>query len=161
MSPYFYKLSTQDNIVEKIQQKIFDKNSPWDTRRGFAVLKLPTVLFADSLLFPLIMQLRGEPTVFKMDPMTAYSWHIDTNRTCAINMLISGSDSHSFYGVRLDDYNTQLIELMHEHNKYFLVNTKQQHSVVNLNNMRYMLSIGFERPHTYESVLDECIKGNL
>jgi hypothetical protein len=93
--------------------------------------------------------------------MTWYDWHTDETRQCAINMLIEGTDSQTFFGNRISRDIVELTELTYEPLQYYLINTQQKHAVLNLNNTRYMLSIGFNYPNTFKNILQFCKDDNL
>lgn len=159
MIEYFYQLNTTEDIKSSLMLNISSR-SDWFESNGFQILKLPRDFFKDSALENLIKDFHGIPLIFKLDPMTWYDWHIDSTRTCAINMLISGDDSQCFYGDRVSRDIVKITELKYQPNRYYLLNTKSKHAVLNLENTRYMLSIGFEYPSNYEIILNFC-KNNL
>lgn len=152
----FYKLNLFDNdIVEKIKHEIFI-NTDWFESNGFNLLKLDRKLFLHTSLLELIVKYNGKPACILMKPMTWYDWHIDETRQCTINMLIDGTDSKCFFGDRKSRDIVNLTELHYEIGSAYLLNTQTKHAVLNLSKDRYLLSIGFDKPHTYESILNYC-----
>jgi hypothetical protein len=156
----FYKLENTDRLIDTLSKEI-QSNSGWFESNGFEILNLPLHIFVETKLFPVIQQFKGTPLIFKLNPMTWYDWHTDETRQCAINMLIEGTDSQTFFGNRLSRDIVELTELTYEPFRYYLINTQQKHAVLNLNNTRYMLSIGFNKPYTFENVLGFCKDINL
>ena len=156
----FYKLESEDNLIDTLLLEIKSR-SDWFSSNGFDILKLPAKLFQEHRLFSLISKCNGSPLIFKLNPMTWYDWHTDENRQCAINMLIDGVDSKTFFGNRVSRDIIELTELVYDPLRYYLINTQQKHAVLNLNNTRYMLSIGFDNPYTFENVLEFCKDKNL
>lgn len=156
----FYKLENKDSLIDTLLVEI-QSRSDWFGSNGFDILKLPLKLFLGHSVFPLISKYNGSPIILKLNPMTWYDWHTDETRQCAINMLIEGTDSRTFFGNRLSRDIVELTELTYEPSCYYLINTQQKHAVLNLNNTRYMLSIGFNNPNTFENILEFCKEHNL
>jgi len=154
MNNYFFELSVQENLLECLRKET--GRTDWVNKLNFDILKLPYNFFKDSNLFELITLFNASPRIFKMDPMTWYDWHTDETRQCAINMLIDGNDSRCFFGDRQNRDIVNLTELTYKPNTYYLFNTQVKHAVLNLNNTRYLLSIGFVLPNTYEDILTYC-----
>ena len=154
MSEHYYQLTIQDNLFPALIEET--KKEGWDERHDFTMRVLPRFFFKNSLLFQLILKFNGTPAILKMERMTWYNWHVDTVRQCSINMLISGEDSQCFFGEKVNSNVMALTELIYKPNTYYLLNTQTQHAVLNRNNMRYMLSIGFDSRTTYELILAEC-----
>lgn len=105
--------------------------------------------------------------IFRFDPNTCYAWHKDdTARSCAINMLLDGTDSKTYFGIRSNDA-VQIYSLMHietvnyELDKFVLLNTNHYHTVFNLDNDRYLLTISMPATTCYQNVKDYLIKNNL
>lgn len=68
-------------------------------------------------------------------------------------MLISGEKSHCYFAdpTNKDQIFENLQELIYESSTYYLLNTKKHHSIINFDNNRYMLSVGFIN-YSYETV---------
>lgn len=160
MTEYFYKLSQKSHILPSIQEEIKNRKD-WFDSNGFKILKLPVTLFKQSHILDTIIQFNGTPLIFKLDPMTWYDWHIDEHRYCSINMHIEGTKSKCFFGARENRDIVKLTELSYEPDTFYLLNTREKHAVLNLENTRYMLSIGFNQPCTYQILLDHIIKKTL
>lgn len=161
MDNCYHKLSVKDNLSSEILKYISNTNN-WRFHRDFWVHHLPQSLFRDSRIFEIIKEFNGEPIVFKMDPYTFYNWHNDAVRSCAINMLLDGSDSLSLFGNLEGEHHLwKFQEVPHEIDQYFLVNTLENHAVLNRSQTRYMLSIGFYLPIDFELVKSKCIHYNL
>lgn len=101
-----------------------------------------------------------------MAPWRFYNFHIDTNRACAINSLLSGYDSDSYFGSssykneKLIHELENLVPLDYVPGSCYVFNTKHRHGVVNRSETRLTLSIGFLH-HDYEEVLAFCQQNDL
>lgn len=155
ISDIYCKLDTVDSYSQDLTSQIFSRND-WFSSNGFDILKIDLSFFKDSKLFPVIKQYNAVPLIFKMNPMTWYDWHTDSTRQCAINMLLTGFNSHCFFGDRENRDIVNLTELKYDSDCYYLLNTQEKHAVLNFNETRYLLSIGFNSPNTYSNILQTC-----
>ena len=71
-------------------------------------------------------------------PNFYYRLHTDWRRGVAINMLISGTDSHCLF---VDD--THFIELDYKPGEMYLFNTQKPHTITNFSQQRTLFSIQF------------------
>lgn len=158
MEQFFYRLNLTDQISAKLGELL--ARSVWSTKHGFELAPISPIHFiTDKSLFSLIKKFNAHPTFIRMDPMTWYNWHKDIAlRQCAINFLLSGTDSKMLFKINSSKYVTQFEELKYNGN-FYLLNTQEDHSVLNFNNTRYLLSIGFEQP--YNEILEYCKKIEL
>jgi hypothetical protein len=154
MKPYFCQLPIKDTIIKSLKKELI--RTDWVENHGFQILKLSPMLFKSSTLFDCIIEKHGVPVIFKMEPMTWYDWHTDATRQCSINMLIDGDKSKCFFGDRKSRDIVNITELVYEPYTCYLLNTQIKHAVLNLDNTRYMLSIGFDEPNNYQDILTYC-----
>jgi hypothetical protein len=90
-----------------------------------------------------------------------YSMHTDTHRSCAINLSLHEYDSTTFFNVgRFRRNQVHIHELKYEKDTYYLFNTRVRHAILNKDNDRYVVSIGFNNI-SYDNLLDNIIKNNL
>lgn len=157
----FHKLQNKDTLVDTLKIHIHNRSTTWFKSNGFEISKPPLSMFINNPLFPVIKKFKGVPLVFKLNPMTWYDWHTDETRQCAVNMLIEGNDSKTFFGNRLSRDIVELTELTYDPFHYYLINTQQKHAVLNLNNTRYMLTVGFSNPYTFDEILNFCKEHNI
>lgn len=81
---------------------------------------------------------------FKNPPGWIYPVHTDTNRTFALNMMISG-DNPGFLAQCYNDEQTESFPIEYIQDQWVLLNTKKFHSVQNNSTAnRYVISIGCE-----------------
>lgn len=144
---YFYNLKTKSVISDQLLDyarsvKIWrDNRADWVT---FQQVDIPEHLIAQD---PVLRKLKESGwiyfKIFKTYPNSFYIWHIDKpNRPAAINMLISQAKAHTFFsGEKLWQNQYELIEADYQPNTYMLFNTTKQHSVFNLSEERYIVSV--------------------
>lgn len=156
---YYLPLKSTDNCHSKILEEIHSSKN-WIVKYNFDVLPINPIVFLSSFLFQVIRKFNGIPVVLKMNPMTWYDWHVDSDRLCTINSLISGFESKSFFGNKVNNDIISLTELKYELGRYYLLNTQSSHAVLNLSDERYVLSIGFKN-HSYQTIREYLENNNL
>ena len=114
---------------------------------------LDPLIFKDDPIYPLINKFGiGEAkkvSIFKFMPNTSYAWHTDGIRSAAINMLISGFDSLTLFGNKSGKYFTDVKNVDYEPNRYFLLNTRASHTIINFTETRYLLSLGIPEKYSF------------
>lgn len=92
-------------------------------------------------------------SLFRFPPNSCHAWHTDAARKVAINMLLEGWNSITLFGRRIDPINLAGIErLTYSPDRYYMLNTAKMHTIVNFDNLRYLVSIGIPEPHTFMDV---------
>jgi hypothetical protein len=152
---YYHQLNTVSQARKNILNYV-ESNDKWFFNTGFDILKIPNDLL-DTNLLSLKTALNGNVVVLKMVPRTFYRFHTDTSRYCAVNLLLTGFDSNCYFGDQTADEEVieNVTELQYDPDRYYLLNTRKKHAVRNGNEIRYMLSMGFN-DHKYEIVKKWC-----
>jgi len=152
---YYHQLNTISGARKNILNYV-ESNDKWFFNTGFDILKIPNDLL-DTNLLSLKTALNGNVVVLKMVPRTFYRFHTDTSRYCAVNLLLTGFDSNCYFGDQTADEEVieNVTELQYDPDRYYLLNTRKKHAVRNGNEIRYMLSMGFN-DHKYEIVKKWC-----
>jgi len=163
----FYELKTPCSIYDQIAGCIDMPDAKWFNQYSFDILVLPEMLIRSD---PVMAALYNEfdikstsPVFLKMGSNLHYKFHKDTVRTCAINMLMTGWDSHSFWG---RPYETgedlhHIKELKYKPRHYYLIDTKTEHAVLNFNEPRVVFTLGFNPPYTFDIVKEFIMDNNL
>jgi hypothetical protein len=156
---YFYELNIKCTINEKLCDFV-TQSQKWQVKSAFEYIEIPNNLIQmDQTIKYFVNEFNAEPLILRMSPNTFYRFHIDTSRTCAVNMLISGSDSNCYFGQvsENEEIIKNVTELKYSPNQYYLFNTKEKHAVLNKNNFRYLLSLGIYKLD-YETVYNKYKK---
>lgn len=134
----------------------------WIHKAAFDLAVVPGYLITEEPLIELMNKFHGTPVIFRMPPWQFYRFHTDAARSCAINMLLEGSDSNTYYGTDTQDEEVlDIVELKYITDGYYLLNTHAKHCVVNRDNTRYMFSLGFPDGLDYKTIRDYCLERNL
>lgn len=134
----------------------------WRRKNAFDIASVPVTALSSEPIIGLIREFNGVPIIFRMQPWQFYRFHVDAARSCAINLFLEGVDSETYYGVgTADEEILNITELRYERDRYYLLNTKQKHCVINRDNVRYMFSVGFPDTVNYETVRDFCLENKL
>jgi hypothetical protein len=159
----FSKLTSTSTC--RIQLTDFAKSNytKWIHKNAFDIAMVHESLIKDDpVIVKLIKQFNAVPVIFRMPPWQFYRFHTDAIRSCALNMLLVGNDSQTYYGTQSDEEEVMNIrELNYEPDCYYLLNTHEKHGVINRNNLRYMFSMGFNQPLNYKQVKEFCEANNL
>ena len=151
----YYPLNTVSTVKSNILNYV-ESSDQWFSSNGFDILKIPNNLL-DTTLLKIKFKFNGSAIVFKMNPNTFYRFHTDERIQCAINLLLTGLDSNCYYGDQTDNEEVieNVTELKYESDRYYLLNTRKKHAVRNGNNVRYLLSMGFNN-YDYDTVKKYC-----
>lgn len=157
MSTKFYECLTKSVLTEYMLEKIRQTNeAAWFHHLDMNVMLLsPEDFIEDPKLLDVINQFgcHKKLAIFRFKPNTCYQWHIDSTRYASINLQLSGADSLCVFGEYGEPRKINHLEkLIYNKDKYYLLNVSKIHTVFNFNNTRYLLSIGFPIPHTFEDV---------
>lgn len=118
---------------------------------GINAAIVPTELLADD---PQILAMAeyfdavsaGRLSIFRFEPHTCYHWHTDSIRACAINMLLDGFDSQTYFGDMHDlHYFGNIAPADYQPDTYYFFNASVPHTIFNFSKTRYLLSIGIKR----------------
>jgi len=158
--PFFYKLNCRID-TEKILEYESKNRHRYFAISGFDICSIPKELIKECPLIDVMEKFHGTPYLLKMEPWRFYGFHTDNTRECAINSLLSGYDSHSYFG---NDINKKLIyeiiSVDYTLGNSYLFNTKHEHAVMNCTERRVNLSIGF-RSNSYNEILEYCQQQNV
>jgi hypothetical protein len=162
---YFCKLNITSNIVLHIKNKIQNSaQTDWHFFLDQSILQLELSDFNNDPQIIDIINNIGDAnrlSVFRNEPNTCYSWHQDTIRNSAINILIDGFDSMCIFGeIAPNKKFTNTLRLCHQPNTYYLMNVKKFHTVYNFNNNRYIISLGLPEKR-YKDAIEYLKKENL
>lgn len=162
----FYECKRESTLVAYMMNKIQDtENSEWSTFLDMSVFLLSIEDFA---LEPKLTQLintfdcHKKLGIYRYKPNFCYQWHIDSIRNCALNLQLVGSNSFCIFGEFFEPRKFRnLQQLAYKENTYYLLNVNKFHTVFNFDNERYLLSIGFPKPHTFADVKQYIIDNNI
>lgn len=162
----FYKCKRQSNLVGYMLDKVI--NTPEDKWKN--VLEMSLLLLSiddfsyDNDLMKLIDHFgcHKKLAIYRYKANFCYAWHMDLIRNAALNLQLTGVDSFCIFGEMYEQRKYQNIEkLVYQENSYYLLNVAKNHTVFNFDNDRYLLSIGFPIPNTFEEVKDYLVLNNI
>ena len=158
--PFFYKFNCKTNPEELLAYEEKNRHQYFSVS-GFEMFLIPKELIKDHPLMDVVEKFNGAPYLLKLEPWTFLDFHVDTNRTCTINSLLTGFDSHTYF--TYDKHNLlrfNIIPLHYTLGSCYLFNTKQWHGVANHTERRVNLSISFAS-NAYREILEYCQQKNL
>ena len=166
MHDYFYQFPGRYPLGARLLHAAESADlSSWQVINEFDVLRLPVDLFLNQ---PKIMRVldhfgsKERLSIFRLQPWYNYSWHIDTNRGCSLNMLLSGWHSVSMFGAMINfRHYHRLACVDYPVDGFVALNTHRWHSIVNFAETRYVLSIGIDIRYSFAELVDYCVKLEL
>lgn len=172
MQLYYTKLKTLFNDADELYNRLSIKDDAneftWDISYHYNFIRLPnSYVLNNSTLSKINEQWELVPLIIKMPPNTSYNWHVDAERSFAINLLLNNhSQSHTTFltDSTLQSSINNITELVYEPQTLYLFNVQEQHAVLNLNHNRYLLSFTFKNHRSvvpYSKVLEYCKFNNL
>lgn len=145
----YVKEAIESNYAFKISHWHTDSNS-WRADSSFNETDFMKVLkehYKDNFILP-------SPVYLKNGPMQGYEWHVDKQRTCVINyVLTENTPSYVLFREKINAFFFDIIgPVPYILKEPFLFEAKIEHSVFNLSDKdRLIMSIGFFGP-TYSEV---------
>lgn len=162
----FYECRTKSTLVKYMLNKIITlDDSKW---KNFLDMDLFILTIDDFELEPKLIEListfncHNKLAIYRFKPNFCYQWHVDRIRNCALNLQLIGNNSFCMFGEPYEPRKFRnLQQLVYKENTYYLLNVNNYHTVFNFDNDRYLLSIGFPKPHNFMDVkqylIDHCI----
>ena len=150
----YRKIKGKSTVVSSRWQEALNQN--WMDYWGWAVTPVSQEIWKQEKLLCVINEkFKFEKIgLLRVSPYFNYNWHVDTNRGCSINMLLSHGKCNTFFAkpssndYRIKDgvYNSRFIELNYEFNTFYAFNPQQPHCVYNFEETRYLFSCEFSEP---------------
>lgn len=124
----------------------------WIDYYGFEVAPIPPEIWKqEKLLCDVDEEFKFEHVgLVRIPPHFNYNWHLDTNRGCCINMLLSHERSHLFFAqpspqdhLVSHGRNGYFVELEYEPDTFYAFNSQKLHCVYNFEKPRYLFTCEF------------------
>lgn len=159
MNDFFFEtgITVSDSFVDSLNAFIKEsRQDEWQNLHNLTALCIPLRLFETEPLLYKVISKFGAGTrlsVFRTNPCEVYNWHIDATRNICLNILLDGYDSMTLFANRsIYSVMTDLTKVPYIRKKVFLLNVQKNHTVLNFNNVRYLLSIGIPKPTDFQDV---------
>lgn len=155
MDNFYYELPTKSIIATELMD-VVNNGGGWVPHKSFLAKQVDhRTALKDPLFQKLAEKFQFVVSILRMEPWTTYNWHIDDERTCGINMLLTDGPSHCLFNLRTDQGSSvsQVAELNYEPDTYYLFNTNMFHMVINLDKPRYLMSVQFCDHTNYQELL--------
>jgi hypothetical protein len=136
------------------------KTENWSAPNGLIMTAVPDMMLNfDPFLNNLKQVFNGKAVILKMNPNSICRFHIDGIRLASINLLLDGFDSNFYFSTPGSTANLieNVVEAKYEPDTYYLVNSKEKHSVINKSETRYLLSVEFTE-HDFATIRDYSIE---
>ena len=161
MDQFFKPLPVKSSIFTAVYYAVLNAQAEdWVPYYNFHALPIDeSVLMQD----PVLRQLRDKRVfrggVIALPPNTCYTWHVDTERRAAINMLLyDNGNSRCLFAPQAFDVVTPFVELKYAPATYYAFNTQALHMVLNFEEPRFVFSLEFlgeDRGLTYDELCSD------
>jgi len=165
MDKFFYQTSIKSSIHDTLKEMcISASNESW---LAPTPINIPTLYFDESILLQdeflseFMSKVVTKSVLFRLLPNIGYGWHVDRRRQCVINMLINvdiGTSYCLFTDKKPEIESFPIYSINYIPEYYYLLNTKEFHSIYNLDKPRYILSIGIMQDGPIYSDVLEIVK---
>ncbi len=141
---YFIPVNTDINFLPKVKEFIPNAIWKWVPSMFIATNLSSTHIGDDQLLSKIHKEFLGELNLYKIPCKSVYGWHQDKNSIgCSLNMALDRYHCHTLFSVgnHGTPFLQKVIELEYDPNTWYAFNSKQVHTVINLDEKdRYLLS---------------------
>jgi len=164
---YYYRLrSGGQNIHDYLKDSNWEEFVYYDYY-SFEVAPLSNTMWSEHHA---LSQVNNEFPIkqvglIRMPPNSGYDWHVDTDRTVGMNMLVG--DVHCCDTLFSKNYSRGLTyditRLEYQPWELYVFNTKIYHTVLNYQHPRYLFTVEFEKRDqtSYAAVRDFCLSQGL
>ena len=162
MEKFFYKLKNPITSHPELLEYAKTRHPMyWVRLFSFLVTKVPEELYAkDPFVSTILERFSGKAVILKMPARCMYNFHVDTERSVSINMLLNNFDnSHSFYKVPMthsgviDPNLDHVISVDYAPGVAVALNTGEEHAVINHGAERLVFAISIDKPVEYSDVV--------
>lgn len=155
----FYEVKTKCTIISKIKDQILQtNNADWGQEYEWKSLAIPDeILLEDFLLKKLREKVNFVGHILGIMPYQFYDWHTDDPRSASMNLLLNDCHCHTLFSQR-SKYICNFIELKYKPDTYYILNTNIDHTLINFDQPRYLLSLSFEKNLNYINLVKEVME---
>jgi hypothetical protein len=124
----------------------------------------PLEIIIDDAILKLMSRFKTRPIFMVLPKKCFYQWHVDAGRNTALNVEIETNNSDTYFadkGDGISDIFTDLTHVDYKEGGMHLLNTLEQHCIINQGDYRYLFSLAFFKPTIFEEVREYCIQNNL
>ena len=156
-----FKEPISSDMLKSCLELVSDRHKyNWQPYYNFYAVKVPDEEVVKDSFFSKLKEAHNfEVGLIEMKPHHFYDWHVDTDRTCGINISLDGYDSRCLFRDKAE-INGPVCELSYRFKTAYLFNTKKEHCVYNGKGHRRMISVRFMGDKPYD-VLREELKDSL
>ena len=132
-SKYFYETAESYHNLESV--KNFVPTAIWEWIPYMTVASnFTNAIKSDTFITDISKKFGGVLKLYKFPAKQVYHWHKDANIGCSLNMVLEEYNSHSLFthSERDNMYVEPVIELAYKPETWYIFNSQERHSVINL-----------------------------
>lgn len=157
MKKYYAKIGQKSEHITKFFTLDRLQKVDWVEFPGFmGTLVMPEIMSKEPFCAAVEDKWPGSVgIIMRLDPHVAYLWHRDVDRSFTINMLLhDNSHSHTVFGQRRTEFNSDIHELKYDLGHFYIFNTQEEHEVYNFDEYRYLFTMKVPTDEDYSSVVE-------
>jgi len=149
---FYRKLEGKSVCISSRWKEVLDQ--PWGFHYGFEVTPMSPDIWREEEILCSLDEEFGLALVglLRIPPYFNYNWHVDTERGCSVNMMLSDGKSHTLFAdPSSEDHllpvgrNGHFVELDYEPDTFYVFNCQRLHCVYNFDKPRYLFSCEFSQ----------------
>jgi len=158
MLPYFKKLNFSLANLNELESYC-TQDHDWRFNYGFFYIPCPDILIEKIPNLNLIKnKFNGRVHFLRLNSWNLYNFHIDIPRGIVFNAVIKGFDCFTFFSDTIPDLSREAFspikEIVYKKKEIYLINTQLPHGVYNRSENRIVLSLGLDKEHSYDKVVE-------
>lgn len=155
----FYEIKSKCTIRQKLLKQIEERSDvEWAKEFEWKSLLIPDELLMED---PFLRKLKGRVDflghILGIMPYQFYDWHTDDPRSVSINLLLNDCHCHTLFS-RRGAYICDFVELVYKPDTYYILNTNVDHSLINFDKPRFILSLSFRKEIDYIHLAKEVLE---
>jgi hypothetical protein len=152
---YYYEINEPFQEIDKITQFIPNADWQWVPFMTIA-MNFNQSLDSDPFIKKVGTQFGGKLKLYKFPANHVYHWHRDVSIGCSLNMVLDIYNSHTLFthANPKQVYVEPIIELNYKPNTWYIFNSQEKHSVINLDGReRVLFTLIMPREVKYHDVV--------
>jgi hypothetical protein len=153
---YYYEIKETFQEIDKVRRFIPRANWQWVPYQTIA-MNFDQSLDSDPFIKNIGTTFNGRLRLYKFPANYVYHWHRDNDIGCSLNMVLDVYNSHTLFthSNPKQVYLEAIIELNYKPNTWYIFNSQEKHSVINLDDRaRVLFTLIMPKEVKYHDVVE-------
>lgn len=159
---YYFEISESYQNIDSVKK--FIPTATWEWVPYMSVASnFHESIQVDPFIKDIVEQFNGKFKLYKIPAKQVYHWHRDFKVGCSLNMVLEEYNSHSLFTLSERDkmsaegsttYVEPIIELIYKPETWYIFNSQERHTVINLDSRdRVLFTLIMPKQTNYHDVL--------